>query len=218
MFSILHLSSISLLKFPPLENGLSWYALIFLIFLTLFFLGNIYCGSVCPFGALQEILYKIARKLNIPLINPTKNVDKKARCLKYVILLSGLLLSVLLQNSAIISFEVFILFFTAHTSFLGWTLVAIILLISIFSYRFWCKYLCPIGAFNGVCSKLSLFKIHANEQNCSHCSICQNICPTQAIDEQLTIDASECILCGKCVKNCPQNCFKLQIKTHEKLR
>ncbi|HPN88098.1 MAG TPA: 4Fe-4S binding protein [Candidatus Omnitrophota bacterium] len=216
MFSIIQISNIGLLKFPSLDNGVLWFGLLALIFLTLISLGNIYCGSVCPFAAIQEIIRKISQKLNIPSIKLAKNVDQKARNIKYGILLGGLFLSFIVQNSDIINFEIFILLFTARASFLGWLFVAFIFFISFFNYRFWCKYLCPIGAFNGLLSRLSLFKIRANKKSCTACGICQNICPTQAIDKDFTINPSECILCGECLKNCPQQCLTLSIKKNEK--
>ena len=72
------------------------------------------------------------------------------------------------------------------------------------SPRFWCRYLCPLGAFLSLISPLGVFKRRVN-QDCNECLICQKTCPMGAIDESpVKTNASECIQCKTCAGVCPQ--------------
>ncbi len=80
-----------------------------------------------------------------------------------------------------------------------------------FYFRFWCKFLCPIGAFNGLIGSFSLHKIRIDKETCNNCNKCTKACPMEALeakDSQIHIDHTLCILCGKCLKSCPQEAIK----------
>ncbi|MGB9628549.1 MAG: 4Fe-4S binding protein [Thermodesulfobacteriota bacterium] len=80
-----------------------------------------------------------------------------------------------------------------------------ILLLNHFSQRFWCRYLCPLGALLSLISPLGLFKRKVNEE-CNHCLRCQKTCPMGAIAEDPTrTNFRECIQCRTCIHVCPQN-------------
>jgi polyferredoxin len=85
----------------------------------------------------------------------------------------------------------------------GSIFVAIILL-NLLSERFWCRYLCPLGAFYGLLSKASLVRRRVN-QNCIGCKLCEDACPTGTIsrDKDCSSDPGECIMCLKCMDSCP---------------
>lgn len=83
--------------------------------------------------------------------------------------------------------------------------------------RFFCKYLCPMGAFYGIISKLSPSKITRNENTCVNCGICNKNCPVNIkVSEQKEIKSAECINCQSCILSCPKNNtleFKVSNKT-----
>ena len=130
-----------------------------------------------------------------------------------MVVLTGFIAS----NANPAAIEPFLLLFTLNASKLGWIFLFLILFVSLFHFRFWCKYFCPTGALTSLLSKISLFKIRL-ENPCPACAECERICPVEAIhlneDKELMIDHGECILCGKCMKHCPNG--KLHIKKYSK--
>lgn len=86
-----------------------------------------------------------------------------------------------------------------------------ILLSSIFAPRFWCRYLCPLGALLGVVSKFSLFR-RAVAPGCKDCGICAKSCPTGTIDPRndYASDPGECTLCLDCLDSCPRSAIEFK--------
>ena len=81
-----------------------------------------------------------------------------------------------------------------------------IILLNLAAPRFWCRYLCPLGAFLGLISKLSLFRRDVSEE-CRGCDLCIQVCPTGTIDSQRNYasDPSECTMCMDCLEACPRS-------------
>ncbi len=184
-----------------------------------------FCGLICPFGALQEFFALLGKKLFGKQLIIPKSIDKPLRLLKYGVLLltagaawytAGLWMSPydpwaayahLLEGiSAVI--EEFPL---------GFALLIITIIGSILYDRFFCKYLCPMGAFLAIVSKISPNKIKRNEHTCINCDICTEACPMNIEVAQLKeINSSECINCQLCTLSCPKN-GALEIKFSKKL-
>ncbi len=73
---------------------------------------------------------------------------------------------------------------------------------SLFIERFWCRYLCPLGAALGILGKASLLKVgNAKPKDCKHCGLCPKSCPVQLNPEDGIVSGAECLACGKCVQN-----------------
>ncbi len=85
----------------------------------------------------------------------------------------------------------------------GIIFVAVVAL-NLITERFWCRYLCPLGAFYGLTSKISLIRRRVNS-DCIKCKLCENACPTGTIDRQkdCSSDPGECIMCLNCMDSCP---------------
>ncbi|HOW35463.1 MAG TPA: FMN-binding protein [Candidatus Omnitrophota bacterium] len=209
MVSVVDVANIGLWKIPDLAGIPLWYWLIIPTFISAILLGMVYCGNICPFAGVQELLFNTFRKIwpRAQIINVSRNIDRPARYIKYVVLFAVLIASFILGNSNPANVEVFVMFFTARASKLGWVLVISVLTISLFHFRFWCKYLCPMGAVCGLFSRVSLFRIKAKGQ-CDGCAACEKICPVQAITVNQSgkpeIDYPECIQCGRCLQKCPR--------------
>ncbi len=215
MLSIVHIANIILLRIPSFIHSPIWYMLIPVSIITMLIIGNIYCGSICPFGVIQETIYRSARKIKIKTLEISTCTKQKAQYVKYIILFIALISAIIVNSSDALNFEVFVLFFTANATPIGRILVVITLLTSVFHFRFWCKYICPTGAFNSLIARLSLIKIRVAKDICQKCMACEKVCAFDAIncDENNipTINYAECNLCAECLKKC--NAKALRLKT-----
>lgn len=81
-----------------------------------------------------------------------------------------------------------------------------VIALNLFAPRFWCRYLCPLGALLGLISKLALFR-HEVSQECKGCALCTQSCPTGTIDpsRNYASDPSECTMCLDCLEVCPRS-------------
>ena len=181
-------------------------------------LGRVICGFLCPFGLIQELLHKIptkkvkksplTRKLSrvkyvllavfavaIPLYFAFRRVPLPAFC-KFICPAGTLEGAVLLllhpANGALRNL----------TGGLFWWKISLLLAVltgCIFLYRAFCRFLCPLGAFYGLLSKLALLGVKVDSARCTDCGACVSLCPT---DIRKVGDA-ECVHCMNCIQACP---------------
>ncbi len=216
------LLSLRLLKAQALAS-LS-YVLGFL-FLYGIFLGRVVCGWICPFGFLQELIFRIkTSKLEIP---------RKLYLVKYVLLaifvillpaimvtqtgygkpwfcnlicpagtLEAGLINLSLRDSlrALVGF----LFYWKVMLLLA------IMVLCVFYFRFFCAVLCPLGALYGLFNRLSLIKLTWRKEDCLDCHLCEKICPLNLkVPEEL--NGPECIRCLNCLNICPTRVIQLEL-------
>ncbi|HLT63473.1 MAG TPA: 4Fe-4S binding protein [Pseudohongiella sp.] len=157
--------------------------------------GRVFCSSLCPFGALQDFLTRIVPKRwqrNVP-----QAIHDKAIYLKYVILAFIVLMAVAYSDISVFQyFEPFGTIFFYSTSVVLLAILALILIGSAVVKRFYCRYMCPLGAALGVLSLVSLSRIKRVQQ-CTACTVCEHACPTGAIRRH-QIDFKECVRCDIC--------------------
>jgi polyferredoxin len=204
------------------KHQVSFYILGFMMLFGIL-LGRFICGFLCPFGWIQDLIYKIkSHKIKVP-----KKIDKPLRFLKYIILVVFvLLLPMFLTNKYGIASPYFCKYICpAGTlgagipltvlneplrSGLGflfiWKLLilGIILLSSLFIYRPFCKYFCPLGAFYALFNKISFYQMHVDHSKCIQCGACMRQCKMQ-VNVLQNINSTECIRCGECKAVCPTN-------------
>lgn len=164
---------------------------------------GVYCGWLCPYGALQELINQIARRFDVRQWEFPEMVHERMWALKYIILL--LLFGVSLQSleSAVRYAEVEP-FKTAITLRFqrewGYLVYAVALLaISAVNRKFFCKYLCPLGAALAIPARLRLFDWLRRRKECGKpCQICANECEVRAISATGEINANECHYCLDC--------------------
>jgi NosR/NirI family nitrous oxide reductase transcriptional regulator len=164
---------------------------------------GVYCGWLCPFGALQEILGKIATKLKIPQITIPYVVHERLWAIKYLILLAlfGLSLeslSVAEHYAEVEPFKTtFLLRFDRDWPFILYALG--LLFVSLFSHKAYCRYVCPLGAAIAVPSAARLFDWLKRRKECGKpCQICANECEIGAITPTGEINMRECHYCLDC--------------------
>ena len=166
----------------------------FTVVTTLLF-GRVFCGFLCPFGALQDFITRIVpRRLQrrVP-----QRIHDRAIYVKYGILLLIVGLAAAPAQIAVYQyFEPFGTVFYLSSSPLLWSIAGGFLVASAVVPRFYCRYACPLGAALGVASFLSIFRIGRVEQ-CAPCKVCEYACPTGAIRGS-EIDFKECVRCNIC--------------------
>lgn len=185
-----------------LNQGMSLFtgntALLLIVVFTLvttFIWGRVFCSSVCPFGALQDIISHLTPKKwqrTVPAW-----IHDKAIYLKYLILAVLIGMAVFYSQVSLFQyFEPFGTLFFYSSSIVLWSILILILLACIPVKRFYCRYACPLGASLGVLSLVSLSRIKRVEQ-CTVCKVCEHSCPTGAIRQE-KVDFKECVRCDIC--------------------
>jgi ferredoxin len=208
MLSIIQVAQAGLGHAPAYTTDPLWWALILFTLISTFIVGRIYCGSLCPFASIQEILFLLTPHKHPLKERVTPNIDRKARLIKYALLFIITAVCLLLGNASAANIEPFVTLFTGYGSKLALCLLVFTLIMAVFNFRFWCKYLCPVGALTSLTATFSVNKIRPTIK-CTACGTCSNICPTQAIttnDKGIPhVDPAECIVCTKCLRGCPEN-------------
>lgn len=190
--------------------------------------GRLICGLLCPFGFLQDLLNKIpTKKYRLELKRP--GLDKVLRSVKYIILIFFVFVLPFLGRF----YPQFMApWFCKYicpsgTIFAGWPMVALnenlrLLLGFIFSWktflalsfvvlavfipRFFCRYICPLGAFYGFFNKFSLYQLSFDKPACIDCGACKRTCP-MGVDMPNQHKSPECVRCSRCVAVCPTKCL-----------
>jgi NosR/NirI family nitrous oxide reductase transcriptional regulator len=176
------------------------------IILTVFVWGRgLFCGWLCPFGSLSELLYKVGRAIGLKRFQfalPMK-WHNRLKWVKYAVFFGLLAVSMFSMGLAekLAEVEPFKTTFLVGLFNRSWpyTLFAAGLLgLSIFMERPFCKYLCPLGAALAMPSTFRWFGLR-RKQECDSCKACAVGCGSLAIDEKGRIDHRECMLCLDCM-------------------
>ncbi len=174
------------------------------IALTLFLLGRgVFCGWLCPFGALQELSNKLAVLLRVPQIKVPRAVQERLWAVKYIMAVGILgvgLYSVDMANQ-MEEVEPFKTAINVHfMRELPFVLYAVALLAAgLFIERFYCRFLCPLGGTLAVLGKLHMFEWLKRKPQCgTQCRICEADCPVGAVEPSGRINMNECLQCLDC--------------------
>lgn len=214
---------------------LSLYVLGFLMMVGAI-LGKAVCGFLCPFGLVQDLLHKI------PGVKKLRRLpgEKYLQWLRYVmlgllvILLPMVVVDIVGQGSpwfckyvcpsgTLLGGIPLLAGNPALRGAVGWlftwkmAILVVILVLSVFLYRPFCRYLCPLGAVYGFFNRFALYRFTLNEEQCTHCGACHQVCGLD-IDPSKTPNHSQCIRCGKCLDACPHGaiCSTWQKKKYKK--
>ncbi|WP_300054941.1 NosR/NirI family protein [uncultured Roseobacter sp.] len=169
----------------------------------LFWGRGVFCGWLCPFGALQELSNQVARRLGIPQIAVPHALHERLWVIKYTLFLAILGLSFYAMSSALVLAEAEPFKTAISLRFMrAWPFllfVGVILLAGLFIERAYCRYLCPLGAALAIPAKLKIFDwLHRRPQCGRECRLCEQHCTVGAIDPLGRINPNECILCLRC--------------------
>lgn len=191
----------------------------------LFWGRGVFCGWLCPFGALQELLNTIARRLGLRQIELPFGLHERLWMIKYVIFLVILAVSL---HSVMTAFALAEIepFKTAITlKFMrDWPFVlyaAALLGIGLFIERFFCRYLCPLGAAIAIPARMRMLEWLRRYRECGfECQVCAHRCTVQAIHPLGQINPNECIYCLQCQAYYCDNklCLHLRRRTERRAR
>jgi len=187
---------------------------LFLAFLVISFVfRKAFCSWLCPVGTLSEYLWRLGRFIFRRNYRLPRWADLALRSLKYIVLalfayavanMSAEAIAQFLGSPYALIADVRMLNFFRYLSGTAAYVVLGLLVASLFVQNFWCRYLCPYGAFLGMASTLSPLRITRNESSCIDCAKCAKACPAALpVDKLIQIRSAECTACLECVAVCP---------------
>ncbi len=163
-----------------------------------------FCGWLCPFGAFQELVSFVVQKIGIKPRRLRSSLDAKLKWIKYVILVAVLGSIWVLPNATELAVEVepfktaISLYFVRDWPFVVWAVS--MLALSVFVYRGYCRYICPLGAALAALNPLRRWGWIARREECgTPCQTCRHRCEYQAFSPVGKVDYSECFQCLDCV-------------------
>jgi polyferredoxin len=187
----------------------SFILLIATIIIALIFRRS-FCGNICAFGALQELFGRLGSAIFRKRPELPGKFDRVARYLKYAALLFIVIFSWKTGELIIRPYDPWAAYHHVLSSELflefkiGFIVLIVTLLGSIVLDRFFCKYLCPMGAFLGMIYRGGWFRIRRSDETCTHCMACDKACPVNIkVESKEEVKSSECINCNLCVNACP---------------
>jgi polyferredoxin len=171
----------------------------FLPLLLALLFGRVFCGGVCPLGAIQELV--LLKPVEVP-----RRLDKALGLFKYAYLILAVWLAVqpaTERDFIICRFDPFVGFFrfTGPGNILIFG--AALLIVGLFVGRPYCRYLCPYGALLALVSRLSWRAVTITPDKELDCGLCTEACPYGAIEKMRAVRSS-CLFCARCFASCPR--------------
>jgi len=194
LISLVHIFGLVEWSFPIFKYNISWYVLMLFTIVSTVFWGRLYCGRICAFGALTQLMDKIIpSRFRFELPN---RVDRWAVYVKYVLLLTVVSYFIFTKDKLVYKYVEPFWMFSLNGSTVMWILLGLLMLITVFIRNFYCRYLCAAGAGLGLLSNLTMFRIKRWKQ-CNTCKVCEKACEWGAITGP-KISVSECVRCDDC--------------------
>ena len=201
-------------------NSLVWGLATVLVTLLL---GRVFCSFLCPLGSINQLVSWLFKKSAKEALNANK--PSNYRVIKYVLFIAmvvaalfgvnllGLLdpIPLTIRSFSLILFPAIrdIVPFLPTNSVFGaiWLtglIFGLIIVANLFVPRFFCRFLCPLGAFLGFLSTFSIVRVHRDEKLCNSCGSCSRNC-AGACAPHGAFEQRECLECMNCIPDCPQN-------------
>jgi polyferredoxin len=194
LVSVVDMFAIADLSLPIFKYSLSTYLLWGFVIASTILWGRVYCGRICAFGALTQLMDPIVpRKMRVEI--PVR-IEKHANWIKYAVLAGVLAYFLVTRDVSIYRYvEPFWMFGLFGTTGM-WVGLGVLLVATVFVRNLYCRFLCPVGAMLGIISNLTVFRIKRWSE-CNSCKICEKTCEWGAIRGPKIV-ASECVRCDDC--------------------
>ena len=219
LITVVNIFALTKWNLPAFRQNLPWYLFAIFTVVTTVLWGRLYCGRICAFGSMTQLLDKVvpARlRVEVP-----KRLERRASMIKYV-LLGGVVVYFLITKDILIYRYVEPFWMFSRQASTGmWIGLGVLLVATVFVRNLYCRFLCPVGAFLGLLSNLTVFRIKRWSE-CNTCKICEKACEWGAIRGPKII-ASECVRCDDCerlyadTKKCPHWLILLKKKAQAAL-
>lgn len=194
LLSVVNLFGVVSGNLPIFQYNLAWYAFAIFALVTTVLWGRLYCGRICAFGALTQLLDAVMPsrwRVEVP-----QALERRASYVKYGILLGALGYYLATRDIGFYRYIEPFWMFTFQASTPLWIGLGVLLLASVFVRNLYCRFLCPVGAALGLLSTLTVFRIRRWSE-CSTCSLCEKACQWGAIRERRIL-MTECVRCDDC--------------------
>ncbi len=206
------------------------------VVITIIF-GRFFCGWVCPFGSLHQFVGFWGNRKKTAAQKIRLNKYRNAQSIKYYILVLFLVMAAFPSISASLqtglldpiplvtrSFQLVLLPIFDRGTYLtsvnvryyeyGWLIFAVFataVLLNLVIPRFYCRFICPLGAFLGIINRFSIWRIGKNKSECINCKLCEKSCEG-GCEPGGKIRISECVLCFNCLDDCGHEIISYQTR------
>ncbi len=204
------------------------------VVLTIIF-GRFFCSWVCPFGSIHHFVGYAAHRKKTASQKIQLNKYRRTQCIKYFILVFVLAMAAFPSIAASLqtalldpiplltrSFNLAILpiidrpadFLSVADRFYesAWvifTIFAAAVLLNLAIPRFYCRFICPLGALFAILARFAIWRIGKNHNTCTDCGLCEKTCEG-GCEPSGNIRISECVLCFNCREDCPDEMISYQ--------
>jgi polyferredoxin len=206
LITIVNIFGLISLDLPIFRYSLAWYLLATFTVASTVLWGRLYCGRMCAYGALTQLM-----DAALPASwrrEPPAWLERRASFIKYGILVAAIVYFIVTHDRFIYRYIEPFWMFGLHGSAVMWSLLAAMLVVTVFVRNAYCRFLCPVGAALGVISQVTTVFSIKRWKECNSCKICEKACEWGAIQGPKIVK-SECVRCDDCerlyadTKKCP---------------
>jgi len=168
--------------------------------------GSAFCSWLCPFGAVQEWLAALGRKVLGRNYELPERMHRVLRYMRFPVLFLIVFFTIRGSRLVFEDYDPFkVMFHFNFETITAIVILAVTVILSLLVDRFWCKYLCPLGAVFSFLGRFSLINIRRNQDKCVNCGLCTTKCHMNIdVANETEMPVSECTRCLDCVNSCPK--------------
>jgi polyferredoxin len=194
LVSVTNLFSLVDWQLPLVKHNLAWYLFIGFTAVSTILWGRLYCGRVCAFGALTQLMDAVLPtrwRIAVP-----RSIERRAAWIKFGLLGGTMAYFLVTSDMRIYRYVEPFWMFGLFETWPMWIGLGVLLTATVFVRNLYCRFLCPVGAFLGLLSYATVFRIKRWSE-CNTCRICQKACEWGAIDGPRIL-VTECVRCDDC--------------------
>jgi polyferredoxin len=195
LYSVVNIFGLLSGNLPVVQHNIFWYLFAAFTLGSTILWGRVYCGRVCAFGALTQLLDRA-----VPArwrYEPSLATETRLAYIKYALLAAVVLYYLATRDITIYRYVEPFWMFSGHGSAVMWTMLAALLVATVFVRNLYCRFLCPVGAFLGLIAKAATVFPIKRWSECKSCKICEKACEWGAIQGPRIVK-SECVRCDDC--------------------